>query len=69
MSALKKFKNSSVTLFNVYGGAKGKTDGTGPCHGTGCSETKANGVIIDWDDIECGDTETGENSGKCDPVV
>lgn len=63
-----KFQDSTISMANVYGGAN-PTEGTGDCSGTGCSNSKHEGRIIDWDDVECGDTMVGKNSGKCDPAV
>ncbi len=53
-----KFKLATEELAKTLGGYKNATDGdTGECHGTGCSrQTGTSGAIIDWEDIECGET-------------
>jgi hypothetical protein len=70
MSKFEKFSSSAISLAGVFGGRIGPTESTGDCHGTGCCvDTSGDGKIKDWDDVECGDTMVGANSGKCDPAV
>lgn len=69
MNKFEKFKAFSIPMNNVYGGIIGASESTGDCQGTGCFVLKNDGKIKDWDDVECGDTQIGKNSGKCDPVA
>lgn len=65
----KKFdKNTLNNLAQVFGGRPNATEGTGECHGTGCSEatgkTDTKPGVTDWEDIECGD-DTIDGSLSC----
>lgn len=63
-----KFSKEKIALNHIYGGAAEETKGTGPCDGTGCHDatgkTDTTPGVIDWEDIECGDTNY-PGSYKC----